>query len=188
MDSVCSTFMLRHHFSLQGGRKKVEKGVKRWNLPTSSAWHTSAFTCRDGSFCSQWCACTHNPAVIALPVWPLKRATEGHVSLIKIMDGCSVWHCHCARLSFNDHLFRNFLQPFSEQIPGRHRPHLLILLSKVISLSTLQRLYVFLPLPRGVQAKRGRISVSNLFSVPSQGEQGLVSQKSTPPQADRADP
>lgn len=29
MDSVCTTFMLRQHFSFQGERKKVEEGVKR---------------------------------------------------------------------------------------------------------------------------------------------------------------
>lgn len=85
-------------------------------------------------------------------------------------------------------VFRNILQPFFAQVPGRrHRPHLLILLSKVISLSTLQRLYTFYLLPRGVQAKIGRSSVPNLFSVPSQGKHGFVSQKPTPPQVDGAD-
>lgn len=62
-------------------------------------------------------------------------------------------------------IFRNFLQPFSKQIPGRrYRPHLLILLSKVISLSTtLQRMYIFFPLPRSAQAKR----VGALFQITS---------------------
>lgn len=61
-------------------------------------------------------------------------------------------------------IFRNFLQHFLAQVPGRrYRPHLLILLSKVISLSTLQRLYIFFSLPRGVQTKRGRDLCSKPF-------------------------
>lgn len=140
--------MVRQHFSFQEERKKVEEGVKRWNVPTTG-WHTSEFTCTDGSCCSQWCACTHNAAVIALPVWPLKTATEGHVFLQKSTMSVLYHIITVPGYILMITIFRNFLQPFSEQIPGRR----FILLSKVISLSTLQRLYIFFPLPRVYKQK-----------------------------------
>lgn len=82
-------------------------------------------------------------------------------------------------------IFKNFLQPFSEEIPGRrYGPQPLIPLSKVLSLSTLQILYIFFPLPRDAQKRSGRSSAL-LLCVPSQAQLGVPKAHSSP---DRAAP